>query len=157
MGHLPDCCKKGKAEAKKAKLNALTAEEPAGEAAAAPPPPVEAAAESGAQAAALNSIEQVRFDPERYQGYKMEDCGWWSLEALTPKPIQTKRVWARMEAMSSGLALEYFLFDNVSRVWRSAPPPSHAAKHVRIELDRGSYSGTGVKKPQKMAWKIVDT
>ena len=48
--------------------------------------------------------------------------------------------------MSSGPALGRFLFDNVSKVWKSAPPPSHAAKHVRIELDRGSYSGTGVKK-----------
>ena len=42
-------------------------------------------------------------------------------------------------------------------MWRSAPPPSHAAKHVRIELDRGSYSGTGVKKPKKMARKPLDT
>ena len=93
MGHFPDCCRKGKAEARKAKLNALTAEEPAGEAAAAPPPPAEAAAELGAQAAALNSIAKVqpyRFNPERYQGYQMEDCGWWSLEALSPKPIQKK-------------------------------------------------------------------
>ena len=124
------------------------------------PPPAEAAAESGAQAAALNSIEQVQpyqFNPERYQGYQMEDCGWWSLEALSPKPIQTKRVWARMEAMSSGPALGHYLFDNVKKVWRSAPPPSHAAKHVRIELDRSSYSGTGVKKPQKMARKPLDT
>jgi hypothetical protein len=160
VGHFPDCCKKGKAEAKKAKLNALTTEDPAGEVAAAPAPPAEAAAESGAQAAALNSIKQVqpyRFDPERYQGYKMEDCGWWSLEALTPRPIQKKRVWARMEAMSLGPALVHFLFDNVSRVWRSASPPSHAAKHVQIELDRGSYAGTGVKKPQKKCRKVVDT
>jgi hypothetical protein len=82
------------------------AKDKGGEAAA--PPPAESTAESGAPAAALNSIEQVRppyqFNPEPYQDYKMEDCGWWSLEALCPKPIQTKQMWARMEAVSSGPA-----------------------------------------------------
>jgi hypothetical protein len=115
VGHFPDCCRKGKAPFKKAKVNALTAEGPGGEAAVVTQL-AEAAAEPGAQAAALNSIEQVRpyqFNPERYQS---EDCGWWSLEALSPKPIQTRRVWARMEAMSSGLALGHYLFDNVKEV-----------------------------------------
>ena len=89
----------------------------------------------------------------------MDNSGWWSIEALTPRTIQTKRVWgAKVEAVSSARpALGHFLFDNQSRVWRSAPPPSHAAKRVQIELDRSSYVGTSVKKPQKKCRKIVDT
>jgi len=62
-----------------------------------------------------------------------------------------------MEAMSSGPALGHYLFDNARQVWRSAPPPCHAAKHVRVELDRSSYSMTGMRKPQKMARKTLDT
>ena len=87
----------------------------------------------------------------------MEDSRWWSLEALCPKPIQAKRVWARMEAVSSGPALGHYLFNNVNKVWKSAPPPSHAAKHVHFELDRGSYTGSGVRKPLKVARKPLDS
>ena len=36
VGHFPDCCRKGKEGSKKAKVNALTAEEQGGEAAAVP-------------------------------------------------------------------------------------------------------------------------
>ena len=152
---------------KKAKHNALSAEDPTKESAgtAGTPAPVEEkAAEPAAQSAALNSVEQVqpaqyRFDPERYQDYRMESSGWWSIEALTPRAIQTKRVWgAKVEAVSSARpALGYYLFDNHTKVWRSAPPPSHASKRVQIELDRSSYVGSGVKKPQKKCRQIVDT
>ena len=58
VGHFPEVCNKGKEGPKKAKVSVLTAEEKGGEAAAAPPP-AEATAQSGAPAAALNSIEQV--------------------------------------------------------------------------------------------------
>ena len=85
----------------------------------------------------------------------MEDSGWWSVEAV--KPIRTKRVWARMEAVSSGPALRHYIFDNVNKVWKSAPPPSHAAKHVRVQIDRGSYTGSGVRKPLKVTRKSLDS
>ena len=77
LGHFPDSkrCKMGKP--KKAKHNALSAEDPTKESAgtAGTPAPVEEkAAEPAVQSAALNSVEQVqpaqyRFDPERYQDY----------------------------------------------------------------------------------------
>jgi len=152
VGHFPDACRKGQSfgqkTPKKARVNVVTAEEKAGEASVVTQL-ADAAAEPSAQAAALNSIEQVRpyrFNPERYEGYQ-EDGHWWSLEALEPKPIQTTRPWARMEAISSGPVLGHYLFDNDRQVWRSAAPPSHAAKHVRVELDRSSYSMTGMRKP----------
>ena len=49
-----------------------------------------------------------------------------------------------MEATSAAPALRHFLFDR--EVWRSAPPPNHAAKRVRVEIDRGSYTGQGRSK-----------
>ena len=115
----------------------LTAEETETESAA--PAAAESSAVSNVPAAALNSVEQVQpyqFNPERYQDYRMENSGWWSLEAV--KPIQTQRLWAKMEATTAAPALGHFIFDNVREVWRSAPPPSHAAKRVRVEIDRGS-------------------
>ena len=147
---------KGKVVPKKAKVSVLTAEEK--EAEAAVPPATESAAVSEAPAAALNSVEQVRpyqFNPERYQDYRMENSGWWSVEAV--KPIQTKRVWAKMEAVSLGPALGHYIFDNVSKVWKSAPPPSHAAKCVHVEIYRGSYTGSGMRKPLKVTRKPLDS
>ena len=129
IGHFTESCSKGKVVPKKEKVSVLTAEEK--EAEAAVPPATESAAVSEAPAAALNSVKQVRpyqFNPERYQDYRMENSGWWSVEAV--KPIQTKRVWAKMEAVSLGPALGHYIFDNVSKVWKSSPPPSHAAKRV---------------------------
>ena len=112
-------------------------------------------------AAALNSVEQVQpyqFNPERYQDYRMENSGWWSLEAV--KPIQTQRLWAKMEATSAGPALGHYLFDNVREVWKSAPPPSHAAKRVCVEIDRGSYTGQGRSKVMRRpldSWAFPDS
>ena len=88
----------------------------------------------------------------------MENSGWWSLEAV--KPIQTQRLWAKMEATTAGPALGHYLFDNVREVWRSAPPPSHAAKKVRVEIDRGSYIGQGRSKVNRRpldSWCFPDS
>ena len=138
IGHFTENCSKEKAVPKKAKVSVLTAEEKGAEAAV--PPVTESRALSEAPAAALNSVEQVRppyqFNPERYQDYRMEDSGWWSVEAV--KPIQTKRVWARMEPVSLGPALGHYIFDNVNKVWKSAPPPSQAAGREEVPASGSS-------------------
>lgn len=148
---------------KKAKASVLSAEEAVTETA------VSATAESSAvstvpatvPAAALNSIKQVQpyqFNPERYSDYSMENSGWWSLEAV--KPIQTQILWATMEATTASPALGHYLFDNVKEVWRSAPPPSHAAKHVHVEIDRRSYIGQGRSKVNRKSldsWCFPDS
>ena len=103
IGHFTENGSKGEVVPQKAKASVLTAEEKEAEAAVLPA--TESSAVSEVLAAALNSVEQVRpyqFNPERYQDYRMENSGWWSVEAV--KPIQTKRVWAKMEALSLGPA-----------------------------------------------------
>ena len=163
-GHFTDQCFQGKKiPGKKAKVSVLTAEETETETAA--PATAESAAVSTSlatgPAAALNSVEQVQpyhFNPERYSDYRMENSGWWSLEVV--KPIQTQRIWAKMEATTTGPALGHYLFDNIREVWRSAPPPSHAAKHVRVEIDRGSYIGQGRSKVNRRSldsWCFPDS
>jgi hypothetical protein len=148
IGHLTDLCFKGKSfpkEGTKAKVSVLTAEETEAESAA--PPAAETSTVSNVPAAALNSVEQVQpyqFNPERYQDYRRENSGWWLLEAV--KLIHTQRLWAKMEARSAAPALGHYIFNNVSKVWRSAPPPSHAAKRVCVEINRGSYTGLGRSK-----------
>ena len=107
-------------------MSLLSAEEAETETAA--PVAAESPAVATAPAATLNSVEQVQpyqFNPERYQDYRMENSGWWSVEAV--KPIKTQRLWAKMEATSAGPALGHYLFDNVREVWKSVPPLSHAA------------------------------
>ena len=97
-GHFTDLCFKSKdlpKDGKKAKVSVLTAEETETETAA--PAAAESSAVSTVPAAGLNSVEQVQpyqFNPERYQDYRMENSGWWSLEAV--KPIKTQRLWAKM-------------------------------------------------------------
>ena len=89
----------------------LTAEETEAESAA--PPAAQSSAGSNVPAAALNSVKQVQpyqFNPERYQDYRMENSGWWSLEAV--KPIHTQRLLAKMEATSAAPALDHYIFDN---------------------------------------------
>ena len=63
-------------------------------------------------AATLNSVEPVseyRFNPERYASYELENSSWWSVEAV--KPIQSRRIWATMEAQTAGPVLGHYLFN----------------------------------------------
>ena len=95
-----------------------------------------------AQAATLNLVQQIqdyRSNLDRYQDFDAGNSGWWSIEAV--RPIQVQRLWAKMEASSGSEALGHFIFDNDREAWRTAAPPSHAAKRVCVELDRRSYSG----------------
>ena len=100
---------------------------------------------AAAPVAALNSVQQVQreysFNPDRYNDYDAGNSGWWSVGATIP--IQVQRLWGKMEASSASQPLGHFIFDNVRENWRRAAPPGHAAKKVRLELDRGSYSGQG--------------
>jgi hypothetical protein len=60
----------------------------------------------------------------------------------------------------SGPVLGHYLFDNVQEVWRSAPPPSHAAKHVKVEIDRRSYRSQGRSKVNRKpldSWSFPDS
>ena len=117
---------------------------------------------AAAPVAALNSVQQVQtysFNPDRYQDYDAGNSGWWSVEATIP--IQVQRLWgAKMEASSASQPLGHFIFDNVQENWRRAAPPGHAAKKVRVELDRGSYSGQGRTKEQRtpiFSWAFPDS
>ena len=67
------------------------------------------------------------------------------------RPIKVQRLWATMEASSASEMLGPFIFNKVRETWRRAAPPSHAAKRVRVELDRGSYSGHGRIKVMRRA------
>jgi hypothetical protein len=63
-------------------VSVLTAEETEAKSAALLATQLSAVA--NAPAAALNSVVQVQpyqFNPEQYQDYRMENSGWWSLEA----------------------------------------------------------------------------
>ena len=88
----------------------------------------------------------------------MESGGCWSVEAV--KPIRTQRLWAKMEVTSATPALGHYMFDNIREVWKSAPPPSHAAKRVRVGIDRGSYIGMGRSKVMRKpldSWCFPDS
>ena len=157
VGHFTDCCMKGKKwPSRKAKVAAVSVEE-ATAAAVAPavlPPAVSTVGATG-PAASLSSVAQVseyHFDPNRYAGDNMENGSWWAFEAV--KPISSRRIWAAMEAQTAGPALGHFLFDKINNVWKSASPPGHAAKHVKIEIDRMSYKNQG---RSKMNRKSLDT
>ena len=65
-----------------------------------------------------------------------------------------------MEASSASEALGHFIFDNDREAWRRAAPPSHAAKRVRVELERRSYSGQSRSKVMRRAldsWAFPDS
>ena len=113
-------------------------------------------------AASLSSVAQVpdyHFDPHRYAGDNVDNSSWWSaLEVV--KPIITRRIWAAMEAQTTSKALGHFLFDKINNVWKSASPPGHAAKHVKIEVDRMSYKNQGRTKMNRKsldAWSFPDS
>ena len=137
------------------KVNAVSAETAAPEApesAVVPAVAPVAPAVQPAQAARLNSVQQAqdyRFNPDRYQDFDAGTSGWWSIEAV--RPIQVQRLWAKMEASSGSEALGHFIFDNDREAWRRAAPPSHAAKRVRVELGRRSYSGQSRSKVMRRA------
>ena len=158
VGHFTDQCFQGKKmPGKKAKVSVVSVEETAAETAVkdvAASPAVSTVPATG-PAATLNSVEQVteyQFDPNRYASYDLENSSWWSVEAV--KPIHCRRIWATMEAQTAGPVLGHFLFDQIKNVWESASPPSHAAKHVKVEIDRRSYKNQG---RSKMNRKSLDT
>ena len=65
-----------------------------------------------------------------------------------------------MEASSGSEALGHFIFDKDRETCKRPAPPSHAAKRVRVELDRGSYSGHGRTKAMRKAldsWAFPDS
>ena len=163
VGHFTDCCVPGKTSpGKKAKVAAVSVEETAA-AAVAPavaPPAVSAALATG-PAASLSSVAQVsdyHFDPNRYAGDNLDNGSWWAFEAV--KPISSRRIWAAMEAQTTGKALGHFLFDKINNVWKSASPPGHAAKHVKVEIDRMSYKNQGRTKMNRKSldkWSFPDS
>ena len=147
--HFTEFCFKGlrikNCDAKKAKVNVMSTETAVSNTPA--PSVVETPASvAAAPVAALNSVQQVQkeysFNPDQYQDYDAVNSGWWSVGATIP--IQVQRLWgAKMEASSASKPLGHFIFDNVCENWRRAAPQGHAAKKVRVELDKGSYSGQG--------------
>ena len=62
-------------------------------------------------------------------------------------PIQTQRLWqgAEMEQASYNSAnvtsqpIGHYVFDSETEVWKRKAPAAHAAKKVRVELDRLRY------------------
>ena len=101
--------------------------------------------------AGLNSVQQVQreysFNPDRYTDNYAGSSDFWSVSSTIP--IQVQRLWGKMEASSASQPLGHYIYDNVSENWRRDAPPGHAAKKVRIELDRGSYSGQGRTKEMR--------
>ena len=85
--------------------------------------------------AALNSVQQVQRD----YSFSPDSCDFWSVTSSAPIKIQ--RLWGKMEAATATQPLGHYIFDNVRGVWKRSAPPNHAAKKVRIELDRASYAG----------------
>ena len=162
-GNFTEFCFKGlrikNCDAKKAKVSVVSAEATASDTPA--PAVVETPAAPAAPAATLNSVQQVpeySFNPDRYQDFDADNSGWWAVEAV--KPIKVQRLWGKMEASSASQVLGHFIFDNVLETWRRAAPPSHAAKKVRVELDRGSYSGHGRSKVMRRpldSWAFPDS
>ena len=145
-------------------MNAVSAENAAPEtpeSAVVDAPAAPAGGSPAAQAATLNSVQQVqeyRINPDRYQDFDAGHSGWWAVE--TVKPIKVQRLWAKVEASSGSKALGHFIFDNGRETWKRAAPPSHAAKRVRGELDRGSYAGHGRTKVMRKAfdnWAFPDS
>ena len=62
-----------------------------------------------------------------------------------------------MEGSTASQPLGHYIFDNVRETWRRNAPPGHAAKKVRIELDRASYSGQGRTKEMRthiLGWAL---
>ena len=162
VGHFTDQCFMGKKiPGKKAKVSVVSVEETETAVKDVAASSAVSTVPATGPAATLNSVEQVseyQFDPERYASFELENSSWWSVEAV--KPIHSRRIWATMEAQTVGPVLGHYLFDNVREVWRSAPPPSHAAKHVKVEIDRRSYRSQGRSKVNRKpldTWSFPDS
>ena len=75
-------------------------------------------------------------------------------------PIQVQKLMAKMEASTASQPLGHYIFDNVRKAWRRNAPPGHAAKKVRTELDRASYSRQGRTREMRtpiLGWAFPDT
>ena len=126
-----------------------------------------ASAGAAGPVAALNSVQQVKreysFNPERYSDAYTESGNFWAVSSSIP--IQIQRLWGKMEARvenasTASQPLGHYIFDNESESWRRNAPPGHAAKKVRIELDRASYSGQGRTREMRtpiLGWAFPDT
>ena len=153
-GHFTDACRAGqwgkKEEDKKAKVNVVSTVDSAA------PDTSEVAVVSPSSAgaagpvAALNSVQQVQreysINPGRYSDACTDSGSFWAVSSSIP--IQIQRLWGKMEARvesasTASQPLGHYIFDNESESWRRNSPPGHAAKKVRTELDRASYSGQG--------------
>ena len=161
VGHFSDCCMQGKTwPGKKAKVAAVSVEETPAVKDVAALPAVSTVPATG-PSASLSSVAQVpeyQFDPNRYASDNMENSSWWAVEAV--KPISSRRIWVAMEAQTAGPALGHFLFDKIENVWKSASPPSHASKHVKVEIDRKSYKNKGRSKLNRKSldtWSFPDS
>ena len=155
VGHFPKGCRVK--SQKTAKVKVVSAEPPA----AAVDSPVVATAQAAAQdtqAAALNSVQAYTFDSARYRDDFGASGSYWSVSASIP--IQTQRLWCKMEASTACQPLGHYVYDNMRGSWKRAPPPGHAAKKVQIELDRKSYEGhprtKGMRKPI-FGWAFPDS
>ena len=101
---------------------------------------------------------EYSFNPERYSTDNTDSGNFWSVNSSIP--IQVQRLWGKMEASTASQPLGHYIFDNVSETWRRNAPPGHAAKKVRIELDRASYSGQARTKEMRtpiLGWAFPDT
>ena len=85
-------------------------------------------------------------------------------------PVQTKRLWQGAEAGLAGhnsmivdparRPIGHFFFDSEAAVWWRKAPAAHAAKKVRVELDRQSYVNRTRKKEMRLpilAWAFPDS
>ena len=89
----------------------------------------------------------------------------WKLSTVIP--VQTQRLWqgAGMEQASYNSAsvasrpIGQFVFDTETEVWKRKAPAAHAAKKVRVELDRQSYvnrTRTREMRHSIMPWSFPD-
>ena len=152
--HFTDACKTGnwkqKKDDKKAKVNVVsTVDNVAPDTSAASVVSTPSAGAAG-PVAALNSVQQVAqrveytVDTEWYLEDSNDNGSYWAVTSSIP--IQIQRLWgqSKMEEASVESAsvarqpLGHYIFDNESEIRRRRASPSHAAKKVRIELDRAS-------------------
>ena len=88
----------------------------------------------------------------------------------TVTPVQTKRLWQKAEAGLAGhnsmsvdparRLIGHFFFDSEAAVWWRKAPAAHAAKKVRVELDRqSSVNRTRTKEMHRpiLAWSFPDS
>ena len=151
-GHFTHCCNSEKWNKKKVKklatgkVNVISTDTAVSETAAATAAVLPSSEVAGAPVAALNSVETVG----RESLFSTETCDFWAVSNM-PVKIQIKRLWSKMIEPSVTQPLGHYIYDNSSGVWNRSAPPNHAAKKVRVELDRSSYAGYTRTKARRRA------